>query len=123
MGFVCVNRRLNGFDMATIQFTVPKNVIADTKIMFLGQLGGNPAITNVATLSIRRFQNCSHSISHASKSCFYHVYYETYREIRKFVNSAICNLSTPLSDSFEIAPIRFPMPENILVDSKIMFLS
>ena len=35
----------------------------------------------------------------------------------------IRNLATLLSGGFEIAPIRFPMPENILVDTKIMFLS
>ena len=33
------------------------------------------------------------------------------------------NLATLLSGGFEIAPIRFPMPENQLVDTKIMFLS
>ena len=33
------------------------------------------------------------------------------------------NLAILLSSGFKIAPIRFPMPENILVDTKIMFLS
>merc|ERR1712055_51424 len=52
-----------------------------------------------------------------------HVYYESYGEIRKFGNPVIRNLATLLSGGFEIAPIRFPMTENILVDTKIMFLS
>ena len=51
-----------------------------------------------------------------------HVYYESYGEIRKFGNSVIRNLATLLSDGFEIAPIRFPVSENILVDTKIRFL-
>ena len=57
------------------------------------------------------------------KSCFYHVYYESYGEIRKFGNPAIRNLAILLSGGFKIALIQFPMPENILVDTKIMFLS
>ena len=83
----------------------------------------------MATLLIGRFQNCSHSISNAlkqirtPKSCFYHAYYESYGEIRKFGNPVIRYLATLLSGGFEIAPIRFPMLENILVDTKIMFLS
>ena len=57
------------------------------------------------------------------KPCFYHVYYESYEEIRKFGNSVIHNLATLVSGGFEIAPIRFPKPEKILEDNKIMFLS
>jgi len=37
-------------------------------------------------------------------------------------NPAIPNVATLLSGGFEIAPIRFPMSENIFVDTKIMFI-
>ena len=56
------------------------------------------------------------------KLVFYHVYYESYGEIRKFGNSVIRNLATLFSDCFKIASIRFPMSENIFVDTKIMFI-
>ena len=80
---VCVS---DGFDIATIQFPVPQNVITDTKIMFLGQLGGKLW----------------------SESCFYNVYYESYGETRKFGNLVIRYLATLLSDGFEIAQFDFP---------------
>ena len=40
-----------------------------------------------------------------------------------FANSAISNLATLLSDGLEIASVRFPESENILVDTKTRFLS
>ena len=45
--------------------------------------------------------------------------------VEKFANLelVISNLATLLSDGFEIAPIRFPVSENVLVDTKIRFLS
>ena len=83
---------------------------------------GNPVDRTVSKLLPFDFP-CPKTQIRTPKSCFYHVYYESYGEIRKFGNPVIRNLATLLSGGFEIAPIRFPMPENILVDTKIMFLS
>jgi hypothetical protein len=46
------------------------------------------------------------------------------RVTEKYANLAavIRYLATLLSDGYEIAPIRFPMSENIFEDTKIMFL-
>ena len=44
--------------------------------------------------------------------------------MEKYANLAtLYNLTTLLSEGFEIVPIRFAMSENILVDIKIRFLS
>ena len=129
---------VNGLKIATIQFVVPENDIADTKIMFLGQLEailwskmeiwqpcntkcGNPVHRTVSILLPFDFP-CSTTLIRTSKSRFYHVYYESYGEIRKFGNSVIQNLATLFSDGFKIAPIRFLVSENIFVDTKIMFI-
>ena len=76
---------------------------------------GNPVDRTVSKLLPFDFQ-CHKTQIRTPKSCFYHVYYESYGEIRKFGNPAIRYLATLQSGGFEIAPIRFPMPENILVN-------
>ena len=38
--------------------------------------------------------------------------------MEKFANLATGNLATLLSDGFEIAPLRCPVSENILVDTR-----
>ena len=88
----------------------------------LKRKSGNPVdrtVSKVLPLDLP----CSKTYIRTPKSCCYHVYYESYGEIRKFGNSVIRNLATLLSDGFGIAPIRFPITENILVYSQIMFLS
>ena len=82
---------------------------------------GNPVNRKVSKLLPFDFP-CPKTWIRTRKSCFYHVSYESYGEIRKFGNPAIRNLATLLSSGFEIAPIRFPMSENIFVDIKIMFI-
>ena len=87
----------------------------------LKRKSGNPVdrtVSKVLPLDLP----CSKTYIRTPKSCFHHVYCESYWEIRKFGNSAIGNLTTLLSDRFKIATIRFPMSKNILVDTKIRLM-